>query len=254
MRHLHINITPMINIEESLKRGTPIEVLEKLHGKEVLKKLQEKEPVKKDVEKGLEDTEHSPMDPPAAYDQPGKVKVSFDTMDKSLLEFVDEHKIAMKQVEDFEKALVQFKTTGYKVDHKINEIFGIFFKYFDEELLAHNDKEEKALFPLLRERLIEAGEHSKGEKPVTAIDIMEDDHVKFIQLGALSFNFFGLATRIKDEGSKNFILDTAYETARELIELLKLHIYREDYTLFPLAQKYLSKEEFEKIENEMHKH
>ena len=46
----------MINIEESLKRGTPIEVLEKLHGKEVLKKLQETEPVKKNVEKGLEDT------------------------------------------------------------------------------------------------------------------------------------------------------------------------------------------------------
>ncbi|TAL59532.1 MAG: hemerythrin domain-containing protein [Bacteroidetes bacterium] len=244
----------MINIEESLKRGTPIEILEKLQGKEVLKKLQGTEPVKKDVEKGLEDTEHSPMDPPSAYEQPGKVKVSFDTMDKSLLEFVDEHKIAMKQVEDFEKALVQFKTSGYKVDQKMNEIFSAFFKYFDTELLPHNDKEEKTLFPLLNKRLIEAGEHSKGDDKLTAIDVMEDDHVKFIQLGALAFNFFGLATRIKDEGSRIFILDTAYETARELIELLKLHIYREDYTLFPLAQKYLSKEEFDLIEKKMHRH
>ncbi len=244
----------MINIEESLKRGTPIEVLEKLYGKEAIKKLQVSEPVKKNVEKGLEDTEHSPMDPPAAYDQPGKMNISFDTMNKSLLEFVDEHKIAMKQVDDFEKALVQFKTTGYKVDNKINEIFGIFFKYFDEELLAHNDKEEKVLFPLLKERLIEAGEHSKGETKLTAIDVMEDDHVKFIQLGTLAFNFLGLATRLKDEGSRIFVLDTAYENARELIELLKLHIYREDYTLFPLAQKYLSKEEFETIEKEMHQH
>jgi hemerythrin-like domain-containing protein len=244
----------MINIEESLKRGTPIEVLEKLHGKEVLKKLQQTEPVKRNVEKGLEDSEHSPMDPPSAYEQPGTLNMAVGEMDKSILEFVDEHKVAMKQVEDFEKALVQFKTTGYKVDQKINEIFGNFFKYFDEELLPHNDKEEKALFPILNKRLIEAGEHSKGETKLTAIDVMEDDHVKFIQLGALAFNFLGLATRIKDDTARIFILDTAYETARELIELLKLHIYREDHTLFPLAQKYLSKEEFEEIESKMHKH
>lgn len=209
-----------------------------------------KEPIVRDVEKGLEDSEHSPMDPPSAYEQPGTLKVEPGSMDSSLQELVDEHKIAMKQVEDFEKALVQFKTTGYKVDQKINEVFGNFFKYYDNELLPHNDKEEKILFPILNKRLIEAGEHSKGETKLTAIDVMEDDHVKFIQLGTLSFNLFGLATRIKDEAAKIFILDTAYETARELIELLKLHIFREDHTLFPLAQKYLSKEEFE----EMHKH
>lgn len=244
----------MINIEESLKRGTPLEVLEKLQGKEMLKNLQHKEPVKRNVEKGLEDTEHSPMDPPSAYQQPGTVELPAGGMDPAIREFVDEHKVAIKQAEDFEKALVQFKTTGYKVDHKTNEIFSDFFKYFDTELLPHNDKEEKALFPLLNQRLIEAGEHSKGETKLTAIDVMEDDHVKFIQLGALSFNLLGLATRIKDDASRIFILDTAYETARELIELLKLHIYREDHTLFPLAQKYLNKQEFKEIESKMHKH
>lgn len=217
-----------------------------------LKQLSKSDPVKRNVDKGLEQVEHTPMDPPSAYEQPGKMKVDFGSMDKSLQTFVEEHKVAVQQVELFEKALVQFKTSGYKVDQKVNEIFGNFFKYFDSELLPHNDKEEKVLFPLLNKRLIAAGEHSTGETKLTAIDVMEDDHVKFIQLGALSFNFFGLATRIKDEQSRIFILDTAYETARELIELLKLHIYREDYTLFPLAQKYLTKEEFTAIENEMH--
>lgn len=243
----------MINIEESIKRGTPKEVLEKLQEKEALKKIKEKEPVKRSVEKGLEDTEHSPMAPPSAYEQPGTLNIPAHAMENSIQEFVNEHKVAMKQVEDFERALVQFKTTGYKVDHKTNEIFSNFFKYFDEELLPHNDKEEKALFPLLNKRLIEAGEHSKGESKLTAIDVMEDDHVKFIQLGALAFNFLGLATRIKDDTSRIFVLDTAYETARELVELLKLHIYREDHTLFPLAQKYLNKEEFDEVESKMHK-
>lgn len=219
-----------------------------------LKQLSKSDPVKRNVEKGLEQVEHTPMDPPSAYEQPGKMKVDFKNMDKPLQTFVEEHKIAVQQVESFERALVQFKTSGYKVDQKVNEIFATFFKYFDSELLPHNDKEEKMLFPLLNKRLIEAGEHSTGETKLTAIDVMEDDHVKFIQLGTLSFNFFGLATRIKDQGSRMFVLDTAYETARELIELLKLHIYREDYTLFPLAQKYLSKDEFDAIEKEMHHH
>lgn len=248
----------MINIEESLKRGTSPEVLKQLQEKEAkaleVKKLQKSDPVKKQSEKGLEDTEHSPMDPPSAYDQPGTLDVKPDSMEKSLRTLVDEHKVALEHVEAFEKALVQFKTTGYKVDQKINQVFGDFFKYFDSELLPHNDKEEKTLFPLLNKRLIEAGEHSTGETKLTAIDVMEDDHVKFIQLGTLAFNFFGLATRIRDDASRIFILDTAYETARELIELLKLHIYREDHTLFPLAQKYLSKEEFEAINEQMHLH
>ena len=248
----------MINIQESLKKGTPPEVLKELQDKESktanAKKLQKTDPIRKQEEKGLEQIEHTPMDPPSAYEQPGALKASSESIEKPLQTFVDEHKEALMQIEAFEKALVQFKPNGYKVDQKINEIFGAFYKYFDNELLAHNDKEEKVLFPILHKRLIEAGEHSTGQKPMTAIDIMEDDHVKFIQLGTLSFNLLGLATRLKDEGAQIFVLDTAYENARELIELLKLHIYREDYTLFPLAQKYLSKDEFEAIENEMHKH
>ena len=219
---------------------------EKLKSTEVKKEL-----LKRDVEKGLEETEHSPMEPPNAYNQPGKLKVSFDEMEKPLKEFVEEHKEVIQQVELFEKALVQFKLNGYKVDHKINEVFGNFFKYFDEHILPHNHKEEKTLFPVLNKRLLAAGEHSIGQVPVTAIDVMEDDHVKFIQLGVLTFNFLGIATRIQDTASRIFILDTAYENARELIELLKLHIYREDYTLFPLAQKYMSKEDFEVVEIEM---
>ena len=143
------------------------------------------------------------------------------------------------------------RSLAFKLNNEINKAFGDFFKSLDEELLPHNRKEEKILFPILNQKLIEAGEHSKGHKLVTAIDVMEDDHVKFIQLGALAFNLLGLASRMADERSRIFVLDTAYETSRELIELLKLHIYREDVTLFPLAQKYISKEEFDVIHEQM---
>ena len=37
--------------------------------------------------------------------------------------------------------------------------------------------------------------------------------------------------------------DLAYNNGKELVELLRLHIYREDNTLFPLAQQLLTEEE-----------
>ena len=61
----------MINIEESLKKGTPPEFLKELQEKEKkaaeLKKLQKQDPVKKQEENGLDTQEDSPMDPPNAY-------------------------------------------------------------------------------------------------------------------------------------------------------------------------------------------
>lgn len=214
-----------------------------------LKKLAKTDPVKRDAEKGLEQMEHTPMEPPSAYEQPGSLKIPIEELENPLQTLVNEHKNALVIINRFEKALTEFKSNGYKLNSIINESFKVFFNFLDDDLFPHNVKEEKTLFPILHKRLIEAGEHGIGKKPKTAIDVMEDDHVKFIQLGALTFNFLGLASRLKDETSRIFVLDTAYENGRELIELLKLHIYREDYTLFPLAQKYLSKKEFEEIES-----
>lgn len=218
-----------------------------------LKQTNQHDPVKRNVEKGLDEVENSPMDPPEAYSETTISKIPFDKMEEPLQVFMKEHKVAIQQIDSFEKALVQFKNNGYKLDQKINEIFGEFFKFFDNNILIHNNKEEKVLFPLLNKKLLESGEHSKGDHPITAIDLMEDDHIKFIQLGALTFNLLGLATRIQDAPSRIFIFDTAYENGRELIELLKLHIYREDYTLFPLAHKLISKEEYAEILKEMGK-
>ena len=245
----------MDNFQETSAKGDEAQDLEKLKEEAVkraqIKLLQKNDPVRKQEEKGLEQIEHTPMDPPSAYNLPGAVSIASSEFAAPIHTLVEEHKKALAQIDDFEKALLQFKTNGYKLDQKINETFGAFFKFFDNELLAHNSKEEKFLFPVLHKKLIQSGEHSTGEKPMTAIDIMEDDHVKFIQLGTLSFNLMGLATRISDPTPRIFVLDTAYENSRELIELLKLHIYREDYTLFPLAQKLLSSEDFDLIAVEM---
>jgi iron-sulfur cluster repair protein YtfE (RIC family) len=100
---------------------------------------------------------------------------------------------------------------------------------------------------VLHAKLLAQGEHGTGTVPRTAIDLMEDDHVKFIQLGALTFNLLGLAARLPDARSALFTFDAAYETSRELTETIRLHIYREDNILFPLAHKLLSKEELDRF-------
>ncbi|MCC7301294.1 MAG: hemerythrin domain-containing protein [Bacteroidia bacterium] len=216
-----------------------------------LKTLSKNDPLKRNAEKGLEHVEHSPMDPPSAYEQPGKADLAAVTA-VPVRELMEEHKHAIEVATRFENALIAYKAGGYKMDEQINKAFAEFYRFVDDDLLPHNDKEEKHLFPLLREKLIANGEHSVGEEKFTAIEVMEDDHVKFIQLSTLSFNLLGLATRIRDEVSRIFILDHAYESAREFVELLKLHIYREDVTLFPLAEKYFSEAEMKNVELRMH--
>ncbi|MCK5208462.1 MAG: hemerythrin domain-containing protein, partial [Cyclobacteriaceae bacterium] len=134
---------------------------------------------------------------------------------------------------------------------EINDSFEAFFRFFDTDILVHNRKEERHLFPILKQRLIESGEHSKEAIPKTPVDLMEDDHVKFIQLASLTFNILGLAARLPDNHSRMLTFDVAYNSGIELVELLRLHIYREDNILFPLAQKLLTKTEFSKIEEQM---
>ena len=220
-----------------------------------LKETAKTDPVKRNVEHGLDNMKGcTPFDPPSVYEEENKPKIDFAAMAPALQELIEEHKVAVEKIELFENALVEFKTNGYVLNQQINSALSEFFKFYDNKLLLHNEKEDKVLFPLLNEKLMETGEHSTGENPKTAIDVMEDDHVKFIQLGTLSFNLFGLATRIKDPQSRIFICDTAYDTSREFTELLRLHIYREDYTLFPLAQKLISEAEFAEISKKQQKY
>ncbi len=222
--------------------------------KETTAELKKSDPIEREVEKG-EHEEYSPMDPPNAYaEDTNLADYSYDNMSAAIKHLMDEHKEANEQIEKFEVALASYKHNNYVMVDVINEAFAKFFKFLDEDLLSHNVKEEKYLFPVLHQRLIEDGEHSNDKRPRTAIDLMEDDHNKFLQLGALTFNLLGLASRLQDERSRIFTLDVAYNNGRELTEMLKLHIYREDNKLFPLAQKLISESELSKIEKELLNH
>ena len=205
------------------------------------KSLKTNDPIHRNAEK-IESDELSPMDPPDAYDPERAVGKSIATHEY-LKALSLEHSEVLEHCKEFEKALIDFKNGGYYITKEINDAFNAFFVHMDDHVLPHNRKEEKGLFPVLHRRMLETGEHSEGENPHTPIDLMEDEHVKFIQLTSLTFNFLGLAMRLKDPESRIITLDIAYNKGMELVEILKLHIYREDNTIFPLAQKLLSVKE-----------
>jgi len=210
-----------------------------------LVKLHKKgDPIQRNAEKEIEDEGLSPMAPPDAYSPPGAGQdVPYEEMHKFLQGFRDEHTSVRATVDAFEEALIKIKETG--ITREVNATFQAFFRAMDEEVFPHNRREETELFPLLRKRLIENGEHSKGAEPTTACDVLMDDHIQLVQLAAISLNFFALASRLPDERSKLLVFDAALEQANTLLELLRLHMFREDNVVFSLAHKYITAEEFD---------
>ena len=223
----------------------------KASDKEIKQKLKEEDPILRNAVKDENLEEYSPMDPPEAYDKErALVKgVDMDNLNPVLNDLINEHKELLEIVAKFDTALTDFKTAKYILNDDTNQVLNQFFNYMDNEILPHNKKEERFLFPLLNERMLETGEH--GLDNITAVDLMEDDHVKFIQLGSLVFNFLGLAARLPDGHSRYLVLDIAYHNGKELAELLRLHVFREDNTIFPLAQKLLTKEELDSINEKL---
>lgn len=207
----------------------------------------QKDPIKRKVEKNsVEEEENSPMAPPSAYAPPSEnmEKVELKDMSAFLKELVKDHNQVKRQLKSFEKTLIELRKKSWKINQNDNQALSEFYQFFDHKVMTHNRVEEKLLFPVLQERLLEKGEHSV-DKSQTAIDIMEDDHFKFIQLGSLSFNLIGVASRLKGEEDKSLVFEMAYQSAMELIEMLRLHIFREDETLFQMAQELISTEEFD---------
>ncbi len=188
----------------------------------------------------------SPYSPPDAYNPP-KVddEVPYEELHPFLQTLIDEHKEVSDKLTEFEETLSMMEQG--KVDREIDKRLQSFFEYFDEELRVHNLKEEKTFFAIVSEKMNEDGDHSKGLDEFNAIDILEDEHDKFLQMAAVTFNLFALFSRIPDERSRVIILDAAIAESRAFVELLRVHIFREETIIFTYAHRNFSDEEFAKL-------
>lgn len=144
----------------------------------------------------------------------------------------------------------EFHNSNYHYTNEMSQSFKEFFEYMDKKIIPHHHKEEKHLFPVLEKYLLSSGEHSKymsSGNYETPVDLMSDDHLKFIQVASVVFNLLGVFVRIPDAVSRNIIADIIYFKSMDMIELLRTHIYQEDNILFPLCVKHLKDEEWQVI-------
>ncbi len=215
-----------------------------------LKNYNEQDPLKRMVEKESGGLEMSPMDPPEISDN-SVLPDNFEEYHACLKQLVYEHKEFSSRLEEFEKAILFFKENGLQQQEDVKNSINNFFSYIDNSILLHNKKEEKFLFNKLNERLNSKEIYSGSDSSSTVVDIMEDDHSKLIQLSALAFNLLGLTPRLPDPNSRLIVLDIAIEQSLAMIELLKLHIYREDHIVFELANEHLTVDELAQIEEQL---
>ncbi|MCC6722579.1 MAG: hemerythrin domain-containing protein [Bacteroidia bacterium] len=209
--------------------------------------------LKRNVEKDTDGKpEYSPMDPPDAYRPPNMEKVDYDLLPAFLKHLTDEHKLIMSELEKFEATLIEIRKEG--VSKERNGKLGEFFKFLDEIIVLHHLKEERVLFPVLHDRLIDIGEKSQGDVPETAIDMLENDHIKTMQLTTLAFSLMGISSRLTDVSSRALLIDTSIEQSNLLIELLRLHIFREENVVLPLAVKHLNENDFQLMNDRLFKY
>ena len=208
--------------------------------------LKRMDPIKKQPLRGsLEQEGMSPMDPPDAYAPPNAPSVSLEEMHPYLRQLVEEHQPLLGEVDSFENVILSIQKIGYTkvADSQLKH----FLNFLDEEFIAHNRREETSLFPLLRRRLLASTEHGIGRDPQTPVDLMQDEHIKAAQLAAVILNFLGLAFRFPDERTRLIVLDAALEQSKFLVELLRLHVFREDNLIFPLAHQLITADEFDQM-------
>ena len=205
------------------------------------------DPLRKQSESGMDGAQGlSPMDPPDAYAPPNLDPVSPAEMHPFLRAFHDEQVPLTQELNALEEAIVAIQKTGYT--RESDACLMRFFQFFDREFPRRSRREEAALFPLLHERLIASGEHAKGDAPTTAIDMMQDQHAEAAQLAAVVVNFLGLVHRLPDERSRLIVLDAALEQCKNLVELLRLMVFRKNNVLYALAHRLISGAEFDRMQ------
>ncbi|WP_373028555.1 hemerythrin domain-containing protein [Sulfurovum sp.] len=166
-------------------------------------------------------------------------EIPYEDMHPFLQELIDEHHVYTKELNAFEEAVAMIESG--KVDREVDEKLRQFFSYFDDQIVSYDQEGEKYLFVSVSKKMI-------TDENFNVIEFLEADHVKSIQMAAITFNMLALFSRVPDKQSRFIVLDVALKQAKELIELLRVHIYREDTMIFPYAQRNFTHEELTEIQ------
>ena len=145
---------------------------------------------------------------------------------------MDEHKIALKQLDILDRAAEEIREKGFSVP--VWEKLSHATQFIADDIRAHNQREEDFLFPELEKSLPPGG----------PVEVMRAEHRQLWEgYGQLT----DTTAQIRVNPEDNRIKDELAKSARFITDLLSNHIYKEDNILFPMARRVLTNEQLNEI-------
>lgn len=151
-----------------------------------------------------------------------------------IAQLMQEHDEALVKLSMLNKATRSIAEDGFTDDAYAK--VQIALEFIDEEVTVHNRSEENALFPVL-ERYVEG-----------PTQLMRQDHKtlkkEFVKLRK------AVAKVVKKKSDKRAAKDL-HANAQRIVALFVNHIHKENHILFPLVQKFLTKDALREVARRM---
>ena len=151
-----------------------------------------------------------------------------------IAQFMQEHDQALTQLAALTRATQSIESQGFTAEAYSKVLNAL--EFIDDEVSVHNACEEEALFPVL-ERYVEG-----------PTKLMRDEHK------VLRREFRKLRTAVARLERERESVPAAQElvrVSRGMVQLFVNHIHKENHILFPLVQKFLTKDALREVARRM---
>ena len=147
---------------------------------------------------------------------------------------MQEHDVAMEELSSLSKAAKSVQDHGLTADVRQRIVRAM--EFIEDEVSIHNTSEEQALFPVL-ERYVEG-----------PTQLMREDH-KILKKEFVSLR--RAATKLLRNGRSKSAATEFSSVARRVIQIFVNHIHKENHILFPLVQKFLTRDALREVARRM---
>lgn len=145
-----------------------------------------------------------------------------------------EHEEGLKHLERLGNAADSIKSNGFSVE-AFEEIVDA-VRWMNTDVRRHTDREEKYLFPLI--------ERHSSNLP----ELMRGEHR---ELGTAFTQLLDIVREIEEGKVRGSSIYEVVQISYLIVDLMRIHINRENQFLFPLAKKILSVSEYEALTQKM---
>jgi hypothetical protein len=151
-----------------------------------------------------------------------------------IAQFMQEHDQALTQLSALTRATQSIESQGFTAEAYGKVLNAL--EFIDDEVSVHNAREEEALFPVL-ERYVEG-----------PTKLMRDEH----KVLRREFRKLRTAvTRLERDRESVAAAQELVRVSRGMVQLFVNHIHKENHILFPLVQKFLTKDALREVARRM---